>query len=117
MNHRVFKFRIWDTHKNKFRDLSVAWNEYTNENYGIDGEDGHYPVSEGYVIQQFTGILDKKGKEIYEGDIVNIRGNKVVVEWFSENAGWGTSGGVMFAEFKDKIEVIGNIFLNKDLIN
>lgn len=40
-------------------------------NYAIDGDDCVYTEDEGYVIQQGTGVLDDKGIEIFEGDVVN----------------------------------------------
>lgn len=39
-----------------------------------------------FEIQQFTGLLDSKGQEIYWGDVVLWNGNKYAVEWSLEEA-------------------------------
>lgn len=74
------------------------------------------------TVGQFTGLLDKNGKEIYEGDIVSIeaiksRVNKVV-EWNSERACWDAGGENRIELYAFcYCEVIGNIYDNPELLN
>ena len=71
-------------------------------------------------VGQFTGLLDKNGKEIYFDDIVrNKYGDIGSVIWFSDwslRVDWG-GGDIHFIEPEWGLEVIGNIHDNPELLN
>ncbi len=73
-------------------------------------------------IGQFTGLLDKNGKEIYEGDIVewqpkNGAKERTVVNWDNERTRFACDVyGFNEKETKERIEVIGNIYENPSLL-
>lgn len=157
---RTLKFRVWERERSRFL-YSKEGSAYTIDSttgkpaYGhaIGGSDGisvgltlnglpyfrcHNVMGEleNSVVQQFTGLLDREGKEIYEGDIVKNgycqgRAEIVFVDggFFSKELSdsWDEflKGDVnTYEECRsflstsrgEEMEVIGNIFENKELL-
>lgn len=116
---RNIKLRVWSDYDKTFIIIcSLVVNE------GIDTEftdkDGHK-----YTIEQYTGLTDKSGKEIYEGDIVkNIEGinETAVCVWDESNAEFdfrrkdGNYTKDNVKSWLEMYEVIGNIHENPELI-
>lgn len=81
MNDR-FKFRVWDKGNEHYVDYADLLyiepsGEITYACYDGDREDMYYYEQDDVVIEQCTGLRDKNGKLIFEGDIVKT-------EWFDE---------------------------------
>jgi len=132
---REIKFRVWLKIKKKMRKVQkIEFDDFGSVHVvGWFGEKGEllFNVSNAEVgrtieLMQFTGLKDKNGKEIYEGDIViDAWGGKeqVIIEPFEvsdyENC-YAGSGFVLethnLEDFKGKVEVIGNIYENPELI-
>lgn len=75
------------------------------------------------IVMQYTGLKDKNGKEIYEGDIVEIGGKNYHIEWQKDkwypgnyNNGDYYRGGDMDDYEWKKVEIIGNIYENPELL-
>ena len=105
--------------------LVCNWHEDTEDYYG------NFKEANGTLdnLMQYTGLKDKNGKEIYEGDILSIKiysGDKVIVEGktvveFKDGCFgviWGHDKAFLSLNsfFKAKFEVIGNIYENPELL-
>jgi uncharacterized phage protein (TIGR01671 family) len=115
MKTRAIKFRVWDKGQDKFIDLSCGHHNIKLNKLFEDSE---------FVFQQFTGLQDENGRDVYEGDIVQLGWDTSDVHWSALKAEvvWRHNG--FYFEVKDGAlaqdtfyqfrysEVIGNIFEN-----
>lgn len=114
---RVLKFRAWDKKRNKLVYLE-------KQKFERMSSGGWYTASleellaDNIPIMQFTGLLDKNGKKVFEGDIVKcLDGYNAEVFWDDKHTGWHPFGSYEGAEWDKSVEVIGNIYENSDLLN
>ena len=138
---RTIKFRAWDKINKQMsivREIDWAPQGYAPfitdialkplSDKGIDelrkaGKNPNYyeAYPDDCELMQFTGLADKNGKEIYEGDIVtNFENNPQVVRY--EDVGFApfydqeASDYIYHGSSLSEIEVIGNIYQNKELL-
>lgn len=125
--NREIKFRIWNDYDKKM----IYWNELLKNKLANIFTIPSYNK----WLMQYTGLHDKNGKEIYEGDIVlldcyyyeepafdgefkviydDINGMWILVDL--ENKDRGFVFGEIRSYYKAEIEVIGNIYDNPELL-
>ena len=116
--NREIKFRAWD------KENKIMLNEFTLQEIA-DEENGFSQTQmKRHIYMQFTGLKDKTGKEIFEGDIVRFQmtrrvlvNHPVMVAQTDEEAiyegvvKWSEYGWRPFVDGKiEDIEIIGNIY-------
>jgi uncharacterized phage protein (TIGR01671 family) len=67
--NREIKFRVWDSSEKRFLPYPCCFN-HLNFNEFTCFDRWFKCDEDGCVAQQYTGLKDKDGKEIYEGDIL-----------------------------------------------
>lgn len=120
---REIKFRCWDSQEKQWlKDFQVSKNglALSSPNWKQSVPDGVIQTQfsdERVVLLQYTGLLDKNGTEIYEGDII---------EWLTDSEGGRSRMAASYEIEGGRIttmpyinatsEVIGNIMENKELL-
>lgn len=119
---REIKFRVWDKLLQEMNYIDLC-DLAEGDDYWYDGETSVWEAMNDatneqsrYVIQQYTGLKDKNGKEVYEGDIFHLGNQNItytVVYFdtaFRGKQNGASSSYVGLEGWKDCIEVIGNIY-------
>jgi hypothetical protein len=116
---REIKFRAWDKIDKKMREvIQILWGSIHNPYpMSVDFYDTQKPrLFQDVVLMQYTGLKDKNGKEIYEGDVLpNGHDDTLKVIKYSPNHGF--LGNLPEGWNSNEYEVIGNIYENKDLLD
>ena len=125
MNYEI-KFRMWDKKEKRmyeFYQIPDVLKVISDNEFDLyDLLSGGTILSDRFVLMRFTGLKDRDGKEIYEGDILAYPDKRkktfVIVKWrnvvYCEE--YGTYVGFEIPEDYDKMIVIGNIYENPELL-
>ena len=134
---REIKFRAWDVREKKM--IPNAHEAYdANLRYEGDEDNGPWGVSSfgimldnpEFILMQYTGLKDKNGVEIYEGDIVARYWSdgsvlqQFEVKWFDDKSGYQLTPALLNSTRHNEqtgmtahgFEVIGNIYENPELL-
>lgn len=115
MENLRFKFRVWN-------DMQKC---YSPDDHYID-EDGQLNTSGKYIIEQCTGLKDKNGQLIYEGDILKPNSNTITKEVVYEDGSYWAKDTIYFHDKCHIIqklidecgyEIVGNIHENEETDN
>lgn len=139
----VPKFRVWDETQHKmlqvdcieFIDGKAYWVEASPADGNVQGgNDGPVGGNSQLKLEQYTGLKDANGKEIYEGDILDTSsriGGKLItdylkVDWREDYAGFFCGETPLYAclsEWDNDIkypqtfpEIVGNVHENPELL-
>lgn len=127
---REIKFRAWDKLNKKIVTSGLSINLDTTDrvipisfsqgdlSYCRDNDVSSVPnVHTDIELMQWTGLKDKNGVEIYEGDIVKWSNKTYKVVWYEKIAGFVMEyNGIERPDIEFECEIIGNIYENPELL-
>lgn len=112
---REIKFRVWNVISKKMLGWGAifdlpAWEIFPGT-----------PEQRPYNVMQYTGLKDRNGKEIYEGDILSISDRKCYnqVVYFDKDGFYCTDEFALSELIRSRhrsFEVVGNIYENPELL-
>lgn len=117
---REIKFRAWDE-QNKVMEYKVNVNDGKPVKYGYQWFN-HGNTIHDSELMQYTGLKDKNGKEIYEGDLIKVDDEHLYIICFRvQDSGYIGSNEYGYDEqdlcyLACNYEVIGNIYENPELL-
>lgn len=113
------KFRAWDKETKTMNGMAEI---YRNRNQEIE----LHPRDENIILMQSTGLFDRNGQEIFEGDIVDYKGRKAIIKWHGSYASFIYR---FVDEMQERVseweplflayhhfEIIGNVYENKEFL-
>lgn len=116
---REIKFRAWDSESNRMIHQAAGLCEFFGDASAVSGY-GNDNVPENITLMQFTGLKDKDGKELYEGDLVRLDHWNDDPKWI----GYFEDGFRIFVDIGPVAGasqicngwIIGNIYENSELL-
>ena len=126
----ILKFRAWHNELGRMMSIKNMWfqdsriEELELNDAVMNGHITAYPDE--IELMQSTGLKDKNGKEIFEGDVVDYKGRKAIIKWHGSYASFIYR---FLDELQERVsewhplylaylkcEVIGNIYENPELL-
>ncbi|MFS5167843.1 YopX family protein [Streptococcus agalactiae] len=117
------KFRAWSKKFERMYEVTLI--DYENGDVGLKDDHGGVAIGDvkQLILMQSTGMFDKNGVEIFEGDIVKIKrliGSRFLVERHKKTTQFILRANFWMEYFgtfgQDELEVVGNIYENPELL-